>query len=60
MPRKVGSADSLFGTQKKYFFTDDVFYHIWYNEKIERIKKLNKDNVIKFLPSASAYAAWIR
>ena len=59
MQRKVGSADSLFGTQKKYFFTDDVFYYIWYNEKIERIKKLNKDNVIKFLPSASAYAGWI-
>ena len=56
--RIVSSADSLFGTQKKYFFTDEVFYYMWFNEKIERIKKLNKDNILKFLPSSSSYTKW--
>lgn len=57
--RKLNSADSLLGTQKKYFFTDQVNYYMWYNEKIERIKKLNNDNILKFLPTSSAYTTLI-
>jgi hypothetical protein len=58
--RSVASADSLFGTQKKYFFIDEVFYFLKTGEKIERIKKLNKDNIIQFLPLASPDMAWIK
>jgi hypothetical protein len=57
--RTVASADSLFRTQKRYFFADEVNYFLRVNEKIERIKKLNKDNIANFLPSVSSYAAWI-
>lgn len=57
--RKVNSADSLFGTQKKYFFTDEIYYFLWHNDQIERIKKLNKDQVTQYLPSSSKYSEWI-
>lgn len=57
--RTVDAKDSLFGTQKKYFFRDQVFYFMWHNEKVERIKKLNKTNILQLLPSASAYTKWI-
>lgn len=57
--RVVNSADSLFRTQKRYFFSNEVKYFLRYNEKIERIKRLNEDNITKFLPSASSYTSWI-
>lgn len=56
--RTVDSADSLFRTQKRYFFADEVSYFLRVNDKIERIKRLNKDNVLKLLPSASSYNEW--
>ena len=58
--RNVGSADSLFRTMKRYFFTDDVYYFIKANEKVERIKKLGKENVLSYLPSSNSYEAWIK
>jgi hypothetical protein len=57
--RTVASADSLFRTQKRYFFADDINYFLRINEKIERIKRLTKDNIIMLLPSAFSYSAWI-
>ncbi len=57
--RKVSSADSLFRTLKRYYFSDDNFYFLRSGDKVERIKKLNKENVMAFLPSSSAYANWI-
>lgn len=57
--RKVSSADSLFRTQKRYFFADELHYFLRFNEKIERIKKLRKENILEFVPSASSYSSWI-
>lgn len=57
--RKVNSTDSLFNTQKKYFFSDEAFYFMWSNEKIEWIKKFNKDYILTLLPSSSNYTKWI-
>ena len=57
--KKLSSMDSLFNTQKRYFFTNENFYYFWFNGKIERIKKLNKDHILKFLPSALSYTNWI-
>lgn len=59
LQRTVGSADSLFRTQKRYFFTDEPLYFLRFNQKIERIKKLRKENLLGFLPSASSYSSWI-
>lgn len=44
------TADSLFGTMKRYYFSDQVLYYI--NNKFgqaSRIRKLNKDNVMEML-----------
>ena len=57
--RTVNSADSLFGTQKRYFFTDQEYYFLHFNKRIHRIKRLNKENVVEFLPSAASYSTWI-
>jgi hypothetical protein len=57
--RTVGSADSLFRTQKRYFFADELYYFLRFNEKIERIKRLRKESVLEYLPSASSYSTWI-
>lgn len=57
--RKVISEDSLFNTQKKYLFSDEIFYYLWFNENIERIKKLNSEYLLPFFPSTSAITSWI-
>jgi hypothetical protein len=57
--RTVSSADSLFRTQKRYFFTDEPSYFLRHNEKTEKIKKLAKDNIFKLLPSALSYTQWV-
>jgi len=57
--RRVSSADSLFRTFKRYYFSDDEYYFLRSGDKVERVKKLNKENVMVFLPSSSAYANWI-
>lgn len=58
--RKVGSADSLFRTQKKYFFTDEVHYFLRSNAKVEKIKKLNQEELLSFLPQSLTFSEWIR
>jgi len=57
--RKVGSADSLFGTKKRYFFTTDEYYFVAYNKSINLVKKLSKENLLSFVPSSSTYDKWI-
>lgn len=57
--RKLHSADSLFGTQKRFFFQDEHCYFIKKGDIIQRIKKLSKDNILKFLPSSRSYEEWI-
>jgi hypothetical protein len=57
--RIVSSADSLFRTQKRYFFTDELTYFLRIIDKTEKVKRLNKENITKLLPSAPSYDAWI-
>jgi hypothetical protein len=59
MNRKVGSADSLFRTQKRYFFTDEIYYFLHFNDRVERIKKLNKDAILEYLPLTSSFTAFV-
>lgn len=59
MKRTVGSADSLFRTQKRYFFKDDIYYFMQQGPKVERVKKLNEDNILPLLPVSSSYKKWI-
>lgn len=56
--RRLASSESPSHTSKNYYFTDDVYYFIKSNEKVESIKKLNKENLLIYLPSSSAYSEW--
>lgn len=57
--RKVGSADSLFGTMKRYFFTTDEYYFVNYNKGIHQVKKLSKEAILSWVPGSSAYDKWL-
>lgn len=57
--RVLKTKDSLFGTIKRFFFYDEVEYYLQYNEKFEKIKKLNKENLFSLLPNSSSYNSWI-
>jgi hypothetical protein len=57
--RVLTSKDSLFGTQKKYLFTDRLYYFISHIQKPEPIKKLTQDFLLAFLPSSLSYKDWI-
>lgn len=58
--RKVNVGDSLFGTQKRYFFSDHSYYYMQYNLRIERIQKLNKDEIFALLPGSLSFAVWLK
>lgn len=57
--RIVASADSLVGTLKRYFFKDEVYYFVRSDNKIDHIKKLNKENLLVLFPSKKLYSVWI-
>ncbi|MEP6513270.1 MAG: hypothetical protein ABJA79_05345 [Parafilimonas sp.] len=57
--RSVASADSLFGTLKRYYFATEINYFIHSNQKTEAIKKLNKETVLHYIPNSSSGNDWI-
>lgn len=56
--RNLATADSLFRTQKRYYFSDKIYYFLKHNDIMEPVKKLSKENLYKLLPSANTYNAW--
>ncbi|MBS1574282.1 MAG: hypothetical protein JST09_03170 [Bacteroidetes bacterium] len=58
--RNLNSADSLFGTQKRYFFKDEEVYFIHHNEMLNNLRRLDKDNLLQFLPGSSVYIDWAK
>ena len=58
--RKLASSESPSHTSTSYYFTDEVNYFIKANEKIEEIKKLNKESFLIHLPSSSSYNDWAK
>ncbi len=57
--RKVGQGDSLFGTLKKYFFTNETNYFISNKFMVQPLKKLNKDNCLQLVPTSKGIEEWI-
>lgn len=57
--RIVTTGDSLFGTQKRYYFTTEIKYFISSDSKTELVKKMNKEGILLFLPGSSEYKDWI-
>ena len=60
MVRTGIQADSLFGTQKRYYFSDRNDYFLMANKKVERIRKLGADELSVFLPTRLRDEAFIR
>lgn len=46
-------------TQKKYSFTTELYYFLKHNQKVERIKKLDKESILPYLPSSVSSRKWI-
>ena len=57
--RTVSSADSMFGTLKRYYFTTQYRYFVSDHLKTEPLKKLNKENLLPSLPGSSSFNDWI-
>lgn len=58
--RSLSSADSLFGTLKRYFFTSESIYFIRHGEILNPMKKLDRDNVLSYLPGAKESELWAK
>lgn len=57
--KKVNSSDSVMSASRRYFFKDEIFYFIKSKNKVERLKKLTKEDLFNYLPSTSGYNEWI-
>jgi hypothetical protein len=54
--KKVSSSELVSATGKKnYYFTTETNYFIKQDDKVEHLKKLNKENILSFLPSSSGF-----
>ncbi len=57
--RTVSSADSMFGTLKRYYFSTSQLYFIKHNNKIVQLKKMNDDAIFEIVPPDNAMTKWI-
>jgi hypothetical protein len=57
--RKVASADSLFGTLKRYYFTSELYYFVLYKRGTNYVKRLNRETVLAFVPNSSEFDSWL-
>ena len=58
--KKISSSETPSRISKTYYYIDEVIYFIMSNEKIEGIKKLNKESILIYLPSSSSYNVWLK
>ena len=58
--RVVVSVETPSRTAKTYHFADEIFYFLKSQNKVEYIKKLNKENVLFFLPGSSDFQTWLK
>jgi hypothetical protein len=60
--RKVSAADSLFGTQKRYFFRDEISYYLKADNIVQRVRKLAEDNFYELIPALTTalHRKWIK
>jgi hypothetical protein len=58
--RYVVSADSMFGTLKRYYFANNQYYFIKTSSTIVQLKKLTQDAVESALPPQDAMSLWIK
>lgn len=57
--RYVGNGDSASPGHQRYYYQNEVSYYIAINNKVERLKKLGKDQIFMLLPGANAFDGWV-
>ena len=59
--RRVSSADSLFGTQKRYFFKDETTYYLKSDNIVQSVKKMSEDSFYELIPAltTAAHRKWL-
>ncbi|MBM3445178.1 MAG: hypothetical protein FJX88_01425 [Bacteroidetes bacterium] len=57
--RTVSSADSMFGTLKRYYFSTSQLYFVKHNNKIIQLKKMNEDAIFEIVPPDNAMTKWL-
>ncbi len=57
--RYVGNGDSSSPGHQRYYYKNEVSYYIATNNKVERLKKLGKEQVFMLLPGANAFDGWV-
>lgn len=58
--KNVVTADSLFGTLKRYYFGTTYTYFIGMNGRVTQLKKLSEDAIITALPAIGKLEDWAR
>lgn len=58
--KNVVTADSLFGTLKRYYFGTTHAYYVGMNGRVTQLKKLSDDAVFTALPSIGKLEDWAR
>lgn len=58
--KPVLSADSLFGTMKRYFFGTTTRYFVKTKGMLKPLKKMRKENIMTLLPKGSACEEWLK
>lgn len=58
--RQMKVGDSALGTQKRYYFADEINYFIQVNNKAERLRRLTKEFIFELLPGAFQMQDWIK
>lgn len=53
-------ADSMFGTLKRYYFTDRLDYFVRVGRRVEKIKKLNQDEILAVIPAKAEAVDYVR
>ena len=57
--RYVGKGDSSSPGQQRYYYKNEVSYYMARNNKVERLKKLGKEQIFMLLPGANAFDEWV-
>jgi hypothetical protein len=58
--RELKQGDSMMGTLKRYYFVDRAEYFVEQKNKIEKLKKLEKDEILKFIPKTPELEEFLR
>lgn len=53
-------ADSMFGTLKRYYFTDRYDYYVRVYKRVEKLKKLNQDEIFAVIPAKREVVDYVK